>query len=104
MGAPRTRGQALVRHAIVARTLDLGREDTVVRNWAYTYRFYGRPPPANVVAMPKLRFVRQEKTRRSLVELAREGTPDLELETPLLALLSRSPITQLLHHDLTPSP
>ena len=99
---PRTRSEALGRHVVLERCLELQREDTVVKNWAYTYRFYGRPPPANVVAMPKLRFVRQEKTRRSLVELAREGTPDLELETPLLALLSRSPITQLLHHDLTP--
>ena len=99
---PRTRSEALGRHVVLERALELRREDTVVKNWAYTYRFYGRPAPANVVAMPKLRFVREEKKQLSLLELAREGTPEVELETPLLALVARSPITQILHHDLTP--
>jgi hypothetical protein len=61
--APQTRGEALARHAVLQRALEAEREDTVVKNWAYTYRFFGRPPPANVTAMPRLRFVREEKTR-----------------------------------------
>ena len=99
---PRTRAEALGRHVVLERALELQREDTVVKNWAYTYRFYGRPPPANVVAMPKLRFVREEKTRKSLLELALTGTPEVELGTAVQALVSRSPITQILHHQLSP--
>jgi len=99
---PRTRSEALGRHVVLDRALALEREDTVVKNWAYTYRFYGRPPPANVVALPKLRFVREDKTQRGLLELAMDGTPELDLETPLRALVARSPITQILRHDLSP--
>jgi hypothetical protein len=103
IGMPRTRSGALGRHVILDRALGLEREDTVVKNWAYTYRFYGRPPPKNVVALPKLRFVREDKTQRGLLELALEGTPEVDLETPLRALVARSPITQILHHDLSPN-
>lgn len=103
IGMPRTRSEALGRHVVLDRALSLQREDTVVKNWAYTYRFYGRPPPSNVVAMPRLRFVREDKTQRGMLELALEGTPELDLETPLRALLARSPITQLLHHHLCPN-
>jgi hypothetical protein len=99
--APRTRAEALVRHVILDRLLDLQREDTVVKNWAYTYRFYGRPPPANVVAMPRLRFVRQEHTRKTLVELC-AADEELRLTVRLRALLSRSPVTELLHPELAP--
>ncbi|MEM1415071.1 MAG: hypothetical protein AAGH15_09235 [Myxococcota bacterium] len=102
--APRTRGEALARHAFVERLLAVQREDTVVKSWAYTYRFYGRPPPANVVAAPKLRFVREEKSRAPLPELLAEGeeADELRLEPRLRELLSRSPLTELLRTDLAP--
>ncbi|HJK92761.1 MAG TPA: hypothetical protein RMH85_19955 [Polyangiaceae bacterium LLY-WYZ-15_(1-7)] len=96
---PRTRGEALARHAVLDRILELEREDTVVKNWAYTYRFYGRPPPANVVAMPKLRFVREQKSRKTLIELWKESE-ELDLWPTARALLARSPVTELLRPDL----
>ena len=98
---PATRGEALVRHVLWSRFLHAKREDTVVKNWAYTYRFYGRPPPANVVALPKLRFVRQQHTQQSLPELLQDQ-PDLDLATRFRRLLTRSPITEILRGDLAP--
>ncbi|MEM9071659.1 MAG: hypothetical protein AAGE52_24335 [Myxococcota bacterium] len=99
---PRTRSEALHRHVLLDRGLGFQRVDTVVKNWAYTYRFYGRPPPANVVAMPRLRFVRQEHKRRGLLDLVSDKELDLELQPLLDALLARSPVTQLLRFELTP--
>lgn len=96
---PTTREQALLRHVVLDRILDLEREDTVVKNWAYTYRFYGRPPPANVVAMPRLRFVRQTHDARGLVALMEPGG-ELALGDRLRTLLARSPITELLRPEL----
>ncbi len=96
IGPPRTRGEALHRHVWFDRFLALEREDTVVRNWAYTYRFYGRPPPANVVALPRLRFVRQEHNRVGLLELIDADEDGLGLRSLLDGLLARSPVTQLL--------
>ncbi|MBX3250399.1 MAG: hypothetical protein KF901_24705 [Myxococcales bacterium] len=96
---PATREQALLRHVVLDRILDLEREDTVVKNWAYTYRFYGRPPPANVVAMPRLRFVRQTHETRGLVALMTSGD-ERALDRRLRALLARSPITELLRPEL----
>ena len=99
---PRTRGEALSRHVIAERALLFQREDTVVKNWAYTYRFYGRPPPANVTAMPKLRFVKQQKSRKGIVDILEEGIDDESLLGVLTELIARSPVTQLLNLDLYP--
>ena len=93
---PRSRDEALVRHALVTRFLELQRVDTVVHTWAAVHSFFGRQPPRNVTAMPKLRFVRQEKIRRRAVDLVDERrASDL-----LRALVARSPITALMRHEL----
>ena len=102
IGVPLTRSEAIGRHVVLERALQLERVDTVVKNWAYTYRFYGRPPPANVVAMPRLRFVREETTHRRLLDLVMTEAEGIDLAGPLRALIARSPITQLLHHELFP--
>lgn len=101
-GLPETRGEVLARHAVVSRAALLRRRDVVVTNWAYTYRFFGRPVPKNVVAMPKLRFVKQQKTERALLPLFEElqATTDLELSGRFRAILSRSPLTEILRLDL----
>ncbi|MEO0324901.1 MAG: hypothetical protein AAF447_18200, partial [Myxococcota bacterium] len=101
---PRTRGEALARHAFVARLLAVVREDTVVKSWAATYRFYGRPPPGNVVAAPKLRFVREDRTRSPLPGLlvSSDEAEALRLGPRLRTLLTRSPLTELLHPELAP--
>ncbi len=99
---PRTRGEALSRHVIAERALLFQREDTVVKNWAYTYRFYGRPPPANVTAMPRLRFVKEQKSRRRMLEILEEGVDEESLTGLLTQLIARSPVTQLLNLQLYP--
>lgn len=101
IGPPTSRGDALARHALLLPLLGARRIDTVVRNWAYTYRFHGRPPPANVVALPRLRRVRQEKTTIGLLP-ALAGLDErlgLGLRARLRALVARSPITELTRPD-----
>ncbi len=96
--APATRGEALARHGLVAPLSRVARKDVVVKNWAYTYRFYGRAAPWNVVAMPRLRFVKQEeavvKMRGLVAQL--DGQSGLGLGLRMRALLARSPVTELL--------
>lgn len=92
---PTTRGDALARHALLAPLLRLSRTDTVVKNWAYTYRFFGRKPPANVVALPTIRFVRTFENAVGMDTLL-DKDPSLELGRRYGALVSRSPVTQLL--------
>jgi hypothetical protein len=96
--APTTRGEALARHALVAPLQRVARKDVVVRNWAYTYRFFGRAVPWNVVAMPRLRFVRQEEAVVKLTGLIAQvdARDALGLGTRLRQLIARSPVTELL--------
>lgn len=93
-GLPATRTDVLVRHAIVSRVLDVERRDVVVKNWAYTYRFFGRPVPPRVVALPRLRFVSQTESQLDLAQiLAADG----DERTPRLrAVVACSPLTELL--------
>jgi hypothetical protein len=97
-GAPATRGAALVRHLVVERLLGLERRDVVVRNWAYTYRFFGRDVPANVVALPKLRRVRSEESATPALELlaAVDAETKLAIIDTARALVAASPLTGLL--------
>nr|MDQ3037376.1 hypothetical protein [Myxococcota bacterium] len=94
---PSTRGDALARHAMLEAFFATKRRDTVVRNWAYTYRFYGRPPPANVVALPRLRFVREEHTEIDVMPLFAklDEESDLGLSVRLRDVVARSPVTEL---------
>ncbi len=103
-GPAETRGEALCRHAIVDRALDIRRDDITVRNWAYTYRYFGRPVPPRVVAMPRLRMVRQEKETRALGVLWKQLDDDVALGVGarVATLLSRSPVTELLRSDFAP--
>ncbi len=101
---PRTRGETFTRHELVTRLLALKRKDTVIKNWAYTYRFRGRRVPGNVTALPKLRRVRVSSTIRDLGSLWTEldRTTALELTERAHALVVRSPLTHLLHPNLFP--
>ena len=101
-GPPLTRGAALARHAVVSRALALRRRDVTVKNWAYTYRFFGRPVPKNVVALPRLRMVRQEQAERDLVDIVSQLDADLHTRERLRALVSRSPVTELTSTDRFP--
>jgi hypothetical protein len=99
--APSTRGEALARHAVVARVLEVKRKDVVVRTWAYTHRFFGRPLPARVVSWPSVRRVQTEQEWSPLVTLWRESQA---LDQPLWSwaekLIERSPVTYLTRPEL----
>jgi hypothetical protein len=103
-GAPTTRGECLARHVVLSRFIRLSRTDVVVKNWAYTYRFFGRPVPPRVVAMPRVRLVRQEKSDRSLLALFDALDAELSINLRLRALVHRSPVTELLSTELFGSP
>jgi hypothetical protein len=98
---PETRGQALIRHALVDRVLSVRRSDTVVHTWAYTHRYQGRPVPPRVVSMPKLRMVREQRSERALTELWEElhGEEQMDLRSRVRELLARSPVTELTRPD-----
>jgi len=94
---PSTRGDAAARYALLEAYLAMKRRDTVVRNWAYTYRFYGRPVPANVTALPRLRRVRAEQSDVDLWTLLAQvdDRHQLGLHLRLRRLVARSPVTEL---------
>ena len=105
-GEPMTRGEALLRHALLVRVTALQREDRVIKNWAYTYRFWGRQAPANVVALPRVRFVRETVTQTPLSSFW--TSPELDddmtgLHESMQALAARSPLTALLGLGDTPN-
>lgn len=101
---PRTRGDALARHALLQAFFDTKRKDETVRNWAYTYRYQGRAVPWNVVAMPKVRFVRREERLVDVSTMIEDPNNPLDLAPRLRALVARSPVTELLVADrFTPS-
>jgi hypothetical protein len=99
---PSTRAGALARHALLDPLPALRRRDVVVKNWAYTYRFYGRPVPRNVVVLPKLRMVRQTETLVDVETLWSkvDERVNLGVRRRLRELLSRSPVTELVRLDL----
>jgi hypothetical protein len=95
----RTRGAALLRHALVSRFLLLERTDTTVRNWAYTYRFFGRPVPGRFTAWKTVRRVRSESSQTTLLDVLTALPAELEAPALLDALLARSPVTRILLCD-----
>lgn len=99
--APSTRGDALARHAMLTAFGAVQRRDTVVKNWAYTYRFFGRPVPGNVTALPKLRFVREQHTTIDVLPLLAklDAEHDLGLAGRFRQLVARSPVTELCRPD-----
>ncbi|MFK8001807.1 MAG: hypothetical protein AB8H86_19585 [Polyangiales bacterium] len=96
--APTTRGEALTRHALLSRLLDLTREDTILRSWAYTYRFHGRAP--TVKPVPPFDFLDKKTTRQTMRRLLRAQSQPIAEATN--RLITRSPITLLLEHKDVP--
>lgn len=96
-GPPRTRGAALARHPVVDRLLELRREDVVVKNWVSTYRFAGRLPPWNVVAVPRLRRVRESREQKPVTTLFGEVGEEAELDlgARVARMIAASPATHL---------
>jgi len=77
----------------------------VVTNWAYTYRFFGRPVPRNVVAMPRLRRVKQKAEERALLAIFSQlDSEEMPMEPLLQGLLARSPFTRIARFSLGEAP
>jgi hypothetical protein len=98
-GAPRTRGQTLVRHAFLSRFLETRREDVTATNWGFTHRYLGRPVPDGFLTKP--RWVDLSTQATPILDLWHRLDPDLTAELSIDRLLSRSPVTSLLRFDLT---
>ncbi len=96
-GPAATRGDALLRHAIVGRVLRLERTDTTVRNWSYTHRFQGIPVPPRFTAWRALRRVETTHAQRTLAAALAELPPALGAPALLDALVAASPLTRALH-------
>jgi hypothetical protein len=96
--APTTRGDALARHAFLGPLLDARRKDVVVKTWMYTYRFVGRAVPWAPEVMPRFMLPRQEEKLARLVDLVSgvDEHAQLGLRDRLEAIVSRSPVTELL--------
>jgi hypothetical protein len=96
--APTTRGEALARHAILGPLLAARRREVTVRTWMYTYRFTGRAVPWAPEVVPRFMLPRQEEQLTRLIDLV-DGVDEraqLGLRVRLEALISRSPVTELL--------
>lgn len=65
VGPPRTEREAVDRHTLLARLPDMTRSDHTVHFWVGRRSYVGRPPPARIVALPRLRGVRVETVRRT---------------------------------------
>ncbi len=96
--APTTRGEALARHALLAPLLGARRKDVVLRTWMYTYRFQGRALPFAEEVLPGFLKRGSEETSVGLAAMlgAVEQRAGIDLRARLEALVSRSPVTELL--------
>jgi len=88
---PEGRRELLERHTLVAPLFRTTRVDTVLYNWSYRYRFYGREPPARFLYWPTIRRIREEHSETPFAELSFD-----DQGVALLAqLMERSPLTAL---------
>jgi hypothetical protein len=95
VAAPPTVRDALSRHSLFARTLEIARTDTVISWWVGSRTFLGVPPPARLRAWPDVRRVRVSTDRRGLLDLAPLAFEGDSLAHAVGGLLSRTPITDL---------
>ena len=64
VGAPGSVGEAVSRHSLLARLPEIARSDRTVHFWVGRRTFVGRIPPRRITALPRLRNVRVDLTRR----------------------------------------
>lgn len=94
---PRSIDEALSRHTVFARALEVARTDTTVSWWTGSASFRGQPAPSRLLKWRDLRRVREDMRQVPLVDMG-EGVAQLTSDRWLDAVglwLSRSPITDL---------
>jgi hypothetical protein len=89
LGPPATAPVAVRRHSLLARLSEIIEPERVITHWLGRHRFVGRTPPARLLALPRLRRVRMDETRRSwlrevgIAPLARPAWQALLTANPL---------------------
>jgi hypothetical protein len=89
VGPPDSAGEAVRRHSLLARLPEIVQPERVVSYWLGKQRYVGRTPPARILAMPRLRRVRLEETRRhwlrevGITSYARPAWAALQRASPL---------------------
>jgi hypothetical protein len=73
LGPPPTAEEVVRRHSLLARLSEVTRTEHTVEYWAGRRRFVGRPPPAHLLALPRMRRVSTTSQRR--VWLREIGVP-----------------------------
>jgi hypothetical protein len=81
--------EALMRHSLFARVLEIARVDTKVSYWVGSATYLGTPVPKRLTAWPELRRVKQDVTRRDAADLL-NSEQGLRL---LVQLLHKTPLT-----------
>ncbi len=92
-GAPRSVGEAVNRHSLLARLPEIVRSDRTVHFWVGRRTFIGRVPPKRITALPKLRNVHVDLVRRGW--LREVGIPAVG-RPAFLALNLASPLGEAL--------
>jgi hypothetical protein len=93
LGPPTSACIAVRRYSLLARLHEIVQPERVVTHWLGRHRFIGRTPPARLLALPRLRRVRLDETRRSwlrevgIAPLARPAWQALLTANPLAEAL-----------------
>jgi hypothetical protein len=99
-GAPRQVGEALARHSTFARAQMLIRWDTRVSWWTGSQQFRGWLPPRRLLSWPRVRRVRQARSRVALGAMAQgKGALGSRWRDALSRWTSASPLTDLANFD-----
>jgi len=64
LGPPSTAEEVVRRHSLLARLPEITRSEHTVEYWAGRRRYVGRPPPAHLLALPRVRRVSTTSQRR----------------------------------------
>jgi hypothetical protein len=89
--------EALERHTLFSRILEITRTDTRVSWWVGSATFLGTDPPKRLQAWPEVRRVHVEKTPRALLDLPAAGghAPAARFFEVIASFLKKTPITDL---------
>jgi hypothetical protein len=93
LDAPESVEELAARHSILHHLFDLGRDDVRVSFWAGKREFKGAEPPPRLLKWASVRRVREERWRVSIVA---EAAADQAQRAIVVAMLTASPLTNLL--------
>ncbi len=97
VSGPQTIAEALSRHTVFSRALEVIRTDTTVSWWTGSASFRGTPPSGRLLLWKDLRRVREDTQRIPLVEMTADVTalPEGMWDDVLRKWLAASPLTDI---------